>query len=195
MAAASGGIIGRGRPADDREPARKLVKDSTDTSLMQTGRGRDLSHPMTLHPQPNDFVMGRWACAENLLPELATLGFLTGAALGGVAQRPGRCVFEGLLSSHGSPVLLAAIGEPSPCDSAQERFQMPAPGEMPGTIADAPNQVGKNRLDDINRIDLRPEPRAQAPANCDSKIGLISAKDRRDRFDVADIQTLNPLIQ
>jgi hypothetical protein len=117
---------------------------------VQTGFRRDIRHPMTLYPQSNDFVMSRRACAQDALPEFATLGFLAGAALRAIAQRPGRYVFQRLLMLHGSPMLLVAVGEPSPGNPAKKSFKLPAPGKMPCTIANTSNQVGENGLDDID---------------------------------------------
>jgi hypothetical protein len=107
----------------------------------------------------------------------------------------GRSIIQGTLTLERPTVLLVAIGEPSPRYPAEQGLQLRPTGEMPATVANAANQVGKYGLDDVSGVDLGPQARTESPPDRDPEIRLIRQEDAFDRRDVAFVQPSNPLIQ
>ena len=149
------GIIGPCGPSGDRQPAQAR-RGSGGRFPRACRSAGDLAHPVAVHPQPDDFVMGTADRRKDALPELAALRSWLGRAW---AASPSDCDGSrpGNAPLQRPPVLLVAIGEPAPGDPAEKGLQLRPTGEMPATVAHALNQVGKHRLDDVSRIDLGPQ--------------------------------------
>ena len=199
MPASSSGIIGHGGPSDDREPARKLVEDSADASLVHPRplrRSRPSGGRASSAGRPRDGPAGRRRRirSQNSRPCASWLGRACAAS----PQRLGGGLVQGVLPLQGPPVLLVAVGEPSPGDPAEEGLQLRSTGEMPAAVADAANQVGEHRLDDVCRINLGPQARAEPPPDRDPKIRLIGQEDALHRLDVAldsGVRSIDPAIR
>src|SRR5204863_354023 len=64
----------------------------------------------------------------------------------------------------------------------------------PGALAEPAQDLGEDRLDDVGRIDLRPEPTAQPPPHRQPQVGLVREEDALDRLEVAAVEALDPEI-
>ena len=162
---------------------------------MHTRPSRDFAHSVTLHPQPNDLVMSRWAGAKNAFPELTSLRFLAGTGLCRVSQRLGWCVVQRMLSLQCPSMLLVTIGEPSSSDRAEKGLQLWPPGELTATVADASNKVGKHGLDDVARIHLGPEAGTESSPDRQPEERPIGQEHMFDGRDVTFVEPSYPWLQ
>jgi hypothetical protein len=178
-----------------RDLTRQVSKDAADATGMQAGFAGNLARRQPAPLEQQDGSIIRRAQVPEPLPQLPRFGHLAWSRLRARREVVKRLIGLARLVGENELVLANAVQETVTGHLHKKCPQLIGVGEAPARCAKAFEQIAPCGLDDVERIELRPQAGGQEAAHDLAQVWFILVKDLRGCSCIAAAQFFEETVQ